>query len=410
LGGIADLFLVHDRPIVRHVDDSVARVMGGREMMLRRARGFAPLPITIRQTTPPSLALGAQLKNSIALAIGAEVFVSQHIGDLTSPAALDALRRTASDFQDLYRVRPTQVVMDEHPDYLTQQLAHEFGAPVASLQHHCAHIYSCMAENRLGPPVLGVAWDGAGYGSDGTVWGGEFLKIVDEDFQRVGHLRTFRLPGGDKAAREPRRSALGVLNELFAETPRRNDPATLRAFTPAELTPLRQMLSGKVNCPLTSSAGRLFDAVASLVGLRQQASFEGQAAMELEFAIADCATDEAYDIPKRDAGVLDWEPMVVAILEDLARKCPVGEISAKFHNALVEAIVAMARRVGEDCVVLSGGCFQNQYLTERTIRRLSEEGFRPYWHQRVPPNDGGIALGQIAAYARTSAPGILIPP
>ena len=399
LAGIADLFLIHDRPIVRHVDDSIVRVIAGREMLLRRARGYAPLPITLRHPVPPTLATGAQLKNTIALAAGYDAFISQHIGDLGSAAAAAAFRRTIEDFARLYRVRPAHVIVDEHPDYYSTLLAVD--APRSTLQHHCAHVLSCMAENELDPPVLGVAWDGTGYGSDGTIWGGEFLKITAEGFERVAHLRTFRLPGGDCAAREPRRSALGVLHETFGESLfRRHGLAPLRAFAKGERTPLRQMLSRGVNCPLTSSAGRLFDAVASILGMRQRASFEGQAAIELEFAIGDGATEDAYEMPLSADGVIDWAPSVRAIVADVKRSRSAAEISAKFHNALVEAIVAVAHRAGEACVALSGGCFQNKYLTERAIRRLREEGFRPFWHQRVPPNDGGISLGQIAGAAR----------
>jgi hydrogenase maturation protein HypF len=399
LAGIADLFLIHDRPIVRHVDDSVVRVMSGREMLLRRARGYAPLPITLRHPVPPTLAVGAQLKNTIALAAGYDAFISQHIGDLGSATAAAAARRTIEDFERLYRVRPAHVIVDEHPDYYSTQFAVE--AARSTLQHHCAHVLSCMAENELDPPVLGVAWDGNGYGSDGTIWGGEFLKITAEGFERVAHLRAFRLPGGDSAAREPGRSALGVLHEMFGESLfRRRNLKPLRAFSKGELTPLRQMLARGLNCPLTSSAGRLFDAVASILGVRQRASFEGQAAMELEFAIDDFGTDDTYEMPLGADGVIDWAPAVRAILADVKRTRSAAEISAKFHNALVEAIVAVARRAGEACVALSGGCFQNKYLTERAIRRLREEGFRPFWHQRVPPNDGGIALGQIAGAAR----------
>lgn len=399
LAGIADVFLVHNRPIIRHVDDSVVRVIAGREIMLRRARGFAPLPIQLSDVVLPTLALGAHLKNTIALATGADVFLSQHIGDLDSAAAVETLRRIADDFQRIYRVRPRQVVTDEHPDYASSQLAHGFDAPVATLQHHCAHILSCMAEHDLVAPVLGVAWDGTGYGSDGTIWGGEFLKITADGFARVAHLRTFRLPGGDVAAREPWRCALGMLHEIIGESLFRRR-SFVRAFTKAEITPLQQMLSRGVNCPITSSAGRLFDAVASLLGLRRRASFEGQAAMELEFAIGDCTTDETYAMPLKADGVIDWAPAVLEILADRKRRRSAAEISAKFHNALVEAIVAVAHRVDENRIVLSGGCFQNKYLTERVIRRLREEGFRPAWHQRVPPNDGGIALGQIAGAAR----------
>ncbi len=399
LAGLADFFLVHDRPIVRPVDDSVACVMAGREMLLRRARGYAPLPIRLRHSSPPTLALGAQLKNTIALTVGGDAFLSQHIGDLGSAHGAAVFRRTIKDFQCLYHVHPARVVFDQHPDYHATQLA--VAAPRSTLQHHCAHIFSCMAENDLDPPVLGVAWDGAGYGSDGTIWGGEFLRITAEGFERVAHLRQFRLPGGDSAAREPRRSALGVLHEVLGESLfRRNDLAPLQALTKSERRPLQQMLTRGVNCPLTSSAGRLFDAIASIIGIRQRASFEGQAAMELEFAIDHCAPEDAYEMPLDPDGVIDWTSTVRAILADLHHSRSVAEISAKFHYALVESIVRVACRVGEERVALSGGCFQNRTLTERAIRRLREEGFRPFWHQRVPPNDGGIALGQIAGAAQ----------
>jgi hydrogenase maturation protein HypF len=280
-----------------------------------------------------------------------------------------------------------------------------------------------MAENELEPPVLGVSWDGTGYGLDGTVWGGEFLLVTASSWQRVAHLRLFPLPGGDVAVKEPRRTALGVLHEVFGEEAfARTEWPTVAAFSAAELATLRTMLSRNLNTPRTSSAGRLFDAVASLVGLRQQVRFEAQAAMELEFALRDQATDEAYefeisDCPaaagqttrsegqspignRQSAMILDWAPLLQELLADVSRRTPVGLMAAKFHNALVEAIVAVARRVGERKVLLTGGCFQNGYLTERAVARLRATGFRPYWHQRVPPNDGGIALGQVVAALR----------
>lgn len=398
LSGIADFFLVHDRPILRPVDDSVMRLIAGRKMLLRRARGFAPLPIALSTALPPTLALGGQFKNTIALAAGTGVFLSHHIGDLGTSGAVQALRQAAGDLQRIYQLRPQTVVTDEHPDYTTSRLAAEFDAPVVTLQHHCAHVLSCMAEHQLTPPVLGVAWDGTGYGSDGTIWGGEFFRVAADGFSRVAHLRPFRLPGGETAAREPRRSAIGVLHELFGERlfPRRG-LAPLETFSLEERRALKQVLSSKVNSPLASSAGRLFDAIASLLHLRQFATFEGQAAMELEFAIKDTPSREFYEMPLRSDGVIDWEPAVRAILADLHRQRTPAEISAKFHHGLVEAMIAVAHRIGEPRVVLSGGCFQNRYLTERAINRLNEEGFTPFWHQRVPPNDGGLALGQIFA-------------
>jgi hydrogenase maturation protein HypF len=269
-----------------------------------------------------------------------------------------------------------------------------------------------MAENEIAPPMLGVSWDGTGYGLDGTVWGGEFFLVTNKSIERIAHLRPFRLPGGDKAVKEPRRAALGLLHEISGDKVfEQKKLATVAAFSPAELGTIRTMLAKKLTSPVTTSMGRLFDAVASLINLRQQIRFEGQAAMELEFAIDSVGTGEAYSLKLRrgiknemETGetpvLLDWSPMIEAILVDVQQGASVGIISAKFHNALVEGIVAVAKHAGQNRVVLSGGCFQNRYLTERAVRRLRSEGFRPYWHQRVPPNDGGIALGQVVAALR----------
>ena len=547
LRGIADLFLVHNRRIVRHVDDSIARVVLDREMVLRRARGYAPLPVRVRTAQRPArtvLAVGGHLKNSVALAVGNQVFLSQHIGDLETEHAFDAFRRVIGDFQQLYDSRPQLIAADLHPDYLSTKFARDLAAPPAVgpgsplpgergrgegefsgrvhgegrgeispstfphcapepfaaqalagspllgergrgegefsgrvhgegaglcyrrdtpappelvlVQHHIAHVLSCMAENELAPPALGVSWDGAGYGLDGAIWGGEFFGVTDRGIERVAHLRPFRLPGGDTAVKEPRRAALGLLYEMFADTAfDRQDLAPLKAFSREELAVLRSMLSRGINAPVCCSIGRLFDAVASLINLRQQIRFEGQAAMELEFLLNDAQTDEHYPLPlvgaqartlsatpgagartslsaatsdsvacpgngattsaaaslcDRESScveradqplpcplLLDWSPLIESILGDLRLAVPAPFISAKFHNALTESIVAVAKQAALERVVLSGGCFQNRYLTERAARRLSQEGFRPYWHQRVPPNDGGLALGQIVA-------------
>jgi hydrogenase maturation protein HypF len=448
LGGIADLFLIHNRPIVRHVDDSIVRVMMGRELVMRRARGYAPLPIQLRASTGNTvLAVGAHLKNTIALSVGPQAFISQHIGDLETDQAYEAFRRVITDFQALYESQPAIIAADAHPDYLSTRFAHELGkvgrgvpsapgfdgplvkappptpAPqpstlnpqLVSVQHHIAHVLSCMAENEMEPPLLGVSWDGTGYGLDGTVWGGEFFLVTETSCERVAHLRQFRLPGGDRAVKEPRRVALALLYELFGEAAfSMAELAPVAAFSTAELGLLRTMLARSLNSPLTSSVGRLFDAVASLAGLRQQIRFEGQAAMELEFALEGVTTAEAYDLPIRPEHAprsthhaplsLDWSPMVKTILADLKRGLPISQISAQFHNALAESIIAVAQQVGQPRVVLSGGCFQNRYLTERSVQRLQEAGFHPYWHQRVPPNDGGISLGQVVAALRQTQP------
>ncbi len=415
LHGIADLFLVHDRPIVRHADDSIVREMGGREMMLRRARGFAPLPVPLPEPEAtdrqPTLAVGAHVKNSVALMVGRNAFISQHIGDLETFEAYEAFKRVIADLGRLYETHPVKFVCDLHPDYLSTRYAQLASSGVTELrsltevQHHIAHVASCMAENDVQGNVLGVSWDGTGYGTDGTIWGGEFFVYAAHAFKRVATFRQFRLPGGEAAINEPRRTAMGVLFEVMGdEAFRRKDIASVSAFSREELAVIRQMLEKKFNSPLTSSVGRLFDAVASLVAVRQYVRHEGQAAMELEYAIGSLATSDAYPFTlavqhKPGSGsellTVDWEPAVHALLNDLSRKEEVSAIAARFHNMLVEAVIAIAENIGEERVVLSGGCFQNKYLTERLIARLRQAGFRPYWHQRVPPNDGGIALGQL---------------
>jgi hydrogenase maturation protein HypF len=431
LRDIADVFLIHNRPIVRHVDDSIVRVMLDRELVLRRARGYAPLPIILKseignRKSEIVLAVGAHLKNAVALSVGNQVFISQHIGDLETEQAHTAFRRVIADFENLYEAKPQIIAADLHPDYLSTKFANELVAqasrPVGKtqtgglchtgVQHHIAHVLSCMAENEIAPPALGVSWDGTGYGTDGTIWGGEFFLVTDESIERIAHLRPFRLPGGDKAVKEPRRTALGLLHEIYGDKDFEQEKlATIAAFSAPELATLKTMLAKKLNSPVTTSMGRLFDAVASLINLRQQIRFEGQAAMELEFAIDRAGTREAYSLKLRhgiknemETGgtpvLLDWSPMIEAILVDVQQGVSVGIISAKFHNALAECIIAVAKRAGQNWVVLSGGCFQNRYLTERVVRRLQAEGFRPYWHQRVPPNDGGIALGQVVAALR----------
>jgi hydrogenase maturation protein HypF len=407
LRGIADVFLVHDRPITRHVDDSIVREVLGRKMILRRARGYAPLPVQIPWTKGDLqnvLAVGGHLKNAVALAVGEQVFMSQHIGDLETEPAYTAFRRVIADFEKLYVVKPAVIAADLHPDYLSTQFARESGRRVIGVQHHVAHVLACLAENEVAPPVLGVSWDGTGYGPDGTIWGGEFFLVTDERVQRVAHLRPFRLPGGHKAVKQPHRVALGLLYELYGESAfEMNHLAPLRETPVIEMITLKRMLQRRFNSPWTSSMGRLFDAVASLINLRQEVRFEGQAAMELEFALDGVATDDHYDLLPSAPDmplVLDWAPVIGGILADVQRGESAGLISAKFHNALVEAMVVVAKKINVPRVALSGGCFQNRYLTERAVKRLRSAGFQPYWHQRVPANDGGIALGQVVAARR----------
>lgn len=407
LSGIADMFLVHNRPIVRHVDDSIVRVVLGRELVLRRARGYAPLPLRCEPLVSHILAVGGHLKNTIALSVGNNVFVSQHIGDLENNEASDAFKSVIRSFRHLYRVDPEHVVSDLHPDYLSTKFARESGTPQIYVQHHYAHVAACMAENEIDGRILGVSWDGTGYGLDGTVWGGEFLLTDEAGFTRIASFRRFRLPGSVAAVKEPRRTAVGLLYEILGPAlfSKRN-LYPVRAFTEQEIPILVQMLQKGIHSPWTTSAGRLFDAVASLSGLRQIIRFEGQAAMELEFAIGSESTEQDYPFQIHSASeqepavIVDWEPLTRAILLDVEKGLPTASISTKFHNTLAEIIAAVAQRVGEKRVVLTGGCFQNKRLLEKAVQKLQQKGFQPYWHQRVPPNDGGIALGQIVAASR----------
>jgi hydrogenase maturation protein HypF len=404
LKDIADFFLVNNRPIVRHVDDSIVRVVCDREMVLRRARGYAPLPVRMKEPLPSVLAVGAHLKNTVALNVGRDVFISQHIGDLETTMALAAFHRTVADLPKLYDTQPEIVACDLHPDYISSKYATGTHRTVERVQHHWAHVLACMADNELDPPVLGVSWDGTGYGTDGTIWGGEFLVPDQDSFQRVAYFRQFRLPGGEMAVKEPRRTALAILFEIWGDDGLEDEGlAPVAQFSKSERGLIRQILAKGVNAPVTSSAGRLFDAVASLLGIRQVVTFEGQAAMELESVIGS-EVSEAYPFGLSNAvpQIIDWAPMISEILIDLRRGISSRVISAKFHNTLADIIVEVARQVVTPKIVLTGGCFQNRYLLEQAVQRLSQAGFKPYWHQRVPPNDGGIALGQIAAAARVS--------
>ena len=434
LGRIADLLLVHDRPIQRHVDDSVVSLVAGKPQPIRRARGLAPMPLIAPRPLPTLLAVGAHLKNTVALSVGDKIFLSQHIGDMETPQAFAAFEAVARDFLQMYEAEPVALVNDLHPDYPSTRWVERAvegttdsadsehwkqllaGKPSFAVQHHHAHLAACLMEHEVETTALGVTWDGTGYGTDGTVWGGEFLQGDMSSFSRVCRLRPFHLPGGDAAVKQPRRCGLALLWEMLGdEALDRSDLIPVQAFDEAELRLLGHMLESGLNSPRTTSAGRLFDAVASVLGIQQRVSFEGQAAMAVEW-IADKNLKAAYPVivstPSADRVLftpapedrdeileIDWQPMVEAMIEDSRRGVDVGIIAARFHNALVEAILAVAKAVGEPKVALTGGCFQNRLLTERASQRLREAGFDVLLHRRVPPNDGGISLGQIAVAA-----------
>jgi hydrogenase maturation protein HypF len=402
LGTIADVFLVHDRPIVRPVDDSVARVGPAGTELLRRARGYAPVPINLPSPGPNVLAVGGHLKNTVALALGSQVVVGPHVGDLDNVLGVEAHRRAIQDLVAFYRTVPDVVACDLHPDYASsrqaERLATRWDVPLLRIQHHHAHVAACMAEHGLEGPVLGLAWDGTGYGTDGTVWGGECLACQGDRFQRVAHLRTFPLPGGDTAVRQPRRSALGVLFEILGAGAAEYVGGW---FSSTEIDGLLSILRRPKLCPRTSSMGRLFDAVAALCGLPTVISFEGQAAMALEFA-ADWDETGAYpfSFSGQHPMVADWQAMIRAVLEDRRQGVSLGKISARFHNALADMAVHAAQAANLSSAALSGGCFQNLLLARRVRERLLEAGFAVYTHQKLPPGDGGISLGQVHVAAR----------
>jgi hydrogenase maturation protein HypF len=335
------------------------------------------------------------------------------VGDLETPEALDAFTRVVADFEKLWGVAPAAVAHDLHPGYAStvfaKRLAAERGIPAFAVQHHHAHLASCLAENEAEGPALGVCWDGTGLGTDGTIWGGEFLLGDASGFERVAHLRPFRLPGGDAAVREPRRAALAILLELLGESALgREDLECVRSFSGSERGVLAQMVAKGVNAPVTTSAGRLFDAVASLLGIAQKTSFEGQSAMALEAAAFEAWGKAESGQPPCSfplvvapggSALLDWKPLLSYLLRNLALGVPAPVLAAQFHAALADGILAVARHAGVRRVALTGGCFQNKLLTELTVARLEAAGFEVLLHGAVPPNDGGIGLGQVLVAA-----------
>lgn len=388
LKDIADVFLMHNRPIVRACDDSVVRLTRGRAGILRRARGYAPLGIRVSKDVAPVLAVGGHLKNTVAIGVGQDVFLSQHIGDLETVEARHAFGRAIEDLCRLYSFRPEAVVCDLHPDYASTQWAEKSGLPVIRVQHHQAHVAACAAENKVEGAYLGVSWDGTGYGLDGSIWGGEFFRVENGRYERVAHLRSFQLPGGDVAVREGWRSAESLLREALGKTaPEGIDQAT--GNPRLDVNRVRTMLDRGINVVPTTSVGRLFDAVACISGLARENRFEGQAAMLLENEIGALRSEEAYPLLGGD-----WGPLIQAVVADKREGIAVSRIAARFHNALVNWILEVAAESGLKQVVLSGGVFQNRYLTERAAAVLEARGLTVHTHQRVPPNDGGIALGQ----------------
>jgi hydrogenase maturation protein HypF len=418
LAGIADLFLIHNRPIHVRCDDSVTRVVDGLELPVRRSRGYAPRPIVLPIECPrPILAVGGQLKATFALGRGGQAFLSHHMGDLDYYEAYCAFVRDIDLYEELFAVQPECVVHDLHPDYVTTRYAQERaakqGSKLLTVQHHHAHMVSCMIEHGIREPVIGVTFDGTGFGTDGTVWGGEFLVGDHRQFRRAAHFRYVGMPGAEKAIREPWRMAVAhLLDAGIREAPLKARLLRLQWET------IERMLDRRFQTPLTSSAGRLFDAVASLAGVADRVSYEGQAAVQLEWLASQAALAGSYPFAIEQAWVpclaelmfrIDTRPLIRAVAEESSRMVDAAVIARRFHSTLVDVIAHVCSLIRETTrlgvVVLSGGVFLNALLTSEVCRRLEADGFRVYRHCLVPPNDGGLSLGQVAIAAAQLAEG-----
>ena len=411
LGDIADWFLLHNREILLRCDDSVLRRAGGRTRQIRRSRGFVPAPVFLNREFPPTLAVGGELKNTICLLRGREAFLSQHIGDLENVEAYKFFQEAIDHLQRILEIRPRIVAYDLHPDYFATRWARKQpGVRAVGVQHHHAHIASCMAENNLKGRVIGFALDGTGYGTDGRIWGGEVLLADYLNFERAAHLAYVPLPGGAAAIREPWRMAVSHLWASFGPDLPKLPIPLFRQIPQTRVLTVLQMIERQVNSPLTSSCGRLFDAVAALINLRLEVNYEAQAAVELEMCRDTAAAGQPYPFGLSEAGDLlqiDSRPLFRAIVEDLLRGAAAGEISQRFHDGLVETLAAVARilrkRTSLNAVCLSGGTFQNTCLANGLEHQLQSEGFEVFTHSRVPAGDGGISLGQAIVAAHRAA-------
>ena len=400
LSRIADAFLFHNRDIHTRVDDSVVRVFEERERVLRRSRGYAPFPIALNFPVGEILACGAELKNAFCLTKDHHAFLSQHIGDLENYETLRFYQETLDRMKELFRISPATVAYDLHPMYLSTKLALEMnGVEKIGVQHHHAHIASCMAENGIRDKVIGVAFDGTGFGTDGKIWGGEFLVADFSGFERRAHLRYMALAGGDTAVREPWRLGLSYLLDAFGSRATSLEIPLFREVPAKKVATVRSMIERGFNTVQTSACGRLFDAVASIAGVRHEVNFEAQAAIELEMsAHAGVDAEYVFDVSAGDPWQIDLRPAIEAIVKDVLAQRPVGHISAAFHNTVASIVIEVSERIRAtesiNRVCLSGGTFQNLYLLERSVMGLRRKGFEVSLHAKIPPNDGGIALGQ----------------
>jgi len=409
LKNITDFYCIHNRRIHIRTDDSVSRIWRGNEMILRRARGFAPYPILLNfEFTERILACGAELKNSFCLTRDNFAFMSHHIGDLENLETLTSFEEGIEHFKRMFNIEPTLVAYDLHPEYLATMYALCLDhLPKVGVQHHHAHIVGCMIDNQIDGEVIGVAFDGTGYGTDGKIWGGEFLICDYGGFERVGHLEYIPLPGGEKAIKEPWRVAASFLHKIYGHNMFDLDIDFVKDLDRKKWVVIKKMVDKGINSPMTSSSGRLFDAVSALVGVRKEIYYEGQAAIELEMAANGEAGFYHFDLEDiENRTVILLEPLFRGIVTDLENGVGVESISSKFHNTMAEMILKMCLKLrkgrGLDRVVLSGGVFQNILLLEKTYVLLDKNKFRVFTHRRIPTNDGGIALGQaVVANAQT---------
>jgi hydrogenase maturation protein HypF len=402
LKAIADYFLIHDRDIYLRSDDTIVRRAGSETRHIRRSRGFVPTPVFLKDEVAPVLACGAELKNTVCLTRGNQAFVSQHIGDLENTATEKFFRLTIDHLKRILDIAPEQVVCDLHPDYLSTLWAKSRkGVPLQQVQHHFAHVAACMAENRLDEPVIGLAFDGTGYGGDGTIWGGEILVADLAGYRRVAHFEPVPMPGSAAAIKAPIRMALAYLHHVYGSELWGLGLPAINAIDRRQADVIVKMCHQRINAPLTSSLGRLFDGVAALVGLRQTVAFEGQAAMELEM-MADDQNQERYGFQWHTGEVkqISLAPIINGMVEDIRIGMPAFIIGRKFHNTIIEGCadlcVAIHKDTRIDKVALSGGCFQNRLLLEGLIAALKRRGLDVFSHRLVPANDGGISLGQAA--------------
>jgi hydrogenase maturation protein HypF len=395
--------LTYNREIENRTDDSVVRVIAGKKRVFRRSRGYAPAPVTLKMDTTGILATGAELVNTFCIGQGNQAILCQHIGDLKNAETTSFYEETLNKFQKLFRMKPAIIATDLHPDYFTSRFtgSRRSSLEVVGVQHHHAHIASCMAERGLDEPVLGVAMDGTGYGTDGNIWGAEFLYCDLADFKRETHFEYIPLPGGDKAIEEPWRMAVSYLYKIFGEEISNLEIPFLKKIDKEKIAVILNMIRSGINCPLASSAGRLFDAVSAMLGLSLYSTFSAEAPMRLESVIEPGCPDN-YPFTLNET--VNFDLTIHGILEDIRQKTNPGIISAKFHNTLIfvifEAVNKLKIQYNCNKVVLSGGTFQNKYLLEGTEKMLRESGFEVYSNRLVPANDGGISLGQLAVAAK----------